>query len=41
MWPFSFFIFFYRGGNEQAFVVDLKHPICFEGNKLSRFSGWV
>ena len=34
---FSFF--FYRGGNEQAFVVDLKYPICFEGNKLSRFSG--
>mgnify|MGYP003692254293 CR=1 FL=1 len=29
------------GGDEQAFVVVIKHLIDFDGNKLSRLSGWV
>ena len=33
--------FFSRGGGEQAFVEMIKHLIDFDGNKLSRLSGWV
>ena len=36
-----FLIFFSREGGEQAFVVVIKHLIDFDGNKLSRHSGWV
>ena len=39
--PFSIFNFFFVEGGEQAFVVVIKHLIDFDGNKLSRFSGWV
>ena len=34
-------IFFLVEGGEQAFVVVIKHLIDFDGNKLSRLSGWV
>ena len=36
-----FLIFFLVEGGEQAFVVVIKHLIDFDGNKLSRLSGWV
>ena len=39
---FSIFNFFFLvEGGEQAFVVVIKHLIDFDGNKLSRLSGWV
>ena len=31
----------WNGGDEQAFVVVIKHLIDFDGNKLSYLSGWV
>ena len=39
--PLSVFIFFLEEGNEQAFAVVIKHLIDFDGNKISRLSGWV